>query len=406
MSNRATSILIAAVFALILIPVMIHGAFANLDASDIMVIQAPLSGELTTYIEPGVKWAGWGTVTKYKRREQYSFSSAPDQGSSSDQSIKTFFNDGGVGNVSGVISWEMPLKPAAIIRLHKEYHGFTAVDQQLIRPMLEKVMFGAGATMTTTESSSERRTEIPQIIDDQLQNGPYLTHTVIQTQKDPITGQDKPVRVVQIDTDADGKAKRSSASTIKEYGITMSSVTVNNIKYSDAVQAQINERQKATQAVQLSQAAAIRATQDAITTAKQGEANAAKAKWDQETLNAKEIALAEKDKRVAELSALTAAETKKKLILEGEGEAAKRQLIMNADGALDKKLEAYVTVNTQYADAIKSAAPGAWTPAVVMGGAGGSTNGAQALMEMFSAKTARDLGIDLQAQGAAKTGKK
>ena len=404
MSRRAITILVSAVFALVSVPILVHGAFANLDASEIMVIQAPFSGELTAYVEPGTKWAGWGTTTKYRRREQYSFSSAKTEGNPADQSIKTFFNDGGDGNVSGVISWEMPLKPEAIIRLHKEYHSFTAIDQQLIRPMLEKVMFGAGATMSTTESSSERRTEIPQIIDDQLQNGPYLTHTVIQTQKDPITGTDKPVRVVQIVTDEKGKAQRTSASTIKEYGITLSPVTVNNIVYSKAIQDQINERQKATQSVQLSQAAAIRATQDAITTAKQGEADAAKAKWAQETLNAKEIALAEKDKKVAELSAETAAATKRKLILEGEGEASKRRSIMEADGALDKKLAAYVEVNGKYADAIKAAAPGAWTPSVVMGqGSGGG--GANALMEMFSAKAARDLGVDLQAQGTAKTKK-
>jgi hypothetical protein len=162
----------------------------------------------------------------------------------------------------------------------------------------------------------------------------------------------------------------------------------------------------ALRALELGQAAAIRATQDAITTAKQGEADAAKAKWAQETLNAKEIALAEKDKRVAELSAETAAQTKKKLILEGEGEAAKRRAIMEADGALDKKLAAYVEVNGKYADAIQHAAPGAWTPAVHMGGgAGGTGSGAQALMEMFSAKAARDLSLDLQAAGAAKTKK-
>lgn len=36
--------------------------------------------------------------------------------------------------------------------------------------MLEKVIFSAGATMSSTESSAERRPEIPQIIDDQMQN--------------------------------------------------------------------------------------------------------------------------------------------------------------------------------------------------------------------------------------------
>jgi regulator of protease activity HflC (stomatin/prohibitin superfamily) len=304
------------------------------------------------------------------------------------------------------MSWEPPLKPEQMIRLHKEYGSFHAIDQQLIRPMLEKVIFSAGATMSSIESSSERRPEIPQTIDDQLQNGPYLTKVAMVTTLDPLTKQEKAVRVVQIATDKDGKALRASASTIREYGISLSPVTINAIQYEKSVTDQIAERQKSTQAVQLSQAAAIRATQDAITTEQQGKANAAKAKWEQETVNAKDIALAEKNVIVAKNEALAAEQYKRKLILEGEGEAQKRTLVMQADGALDKKLEAYVKVSGFYANAIQTANPGAWTPAVVMGGTGGNANGASALVDLFTAKAARDLGIDLRAAGAANTSKK
>jgi hypothetical protein len=404
---RRITIVALSVFLGVFALIASFGLVVSVDAKQLVVIQNPFNGHLSVYTEPGPVWQGWGTVTRYPRRDQYSFSAAKDQGHDSDQSIKTGFNDGGTGRVSGVMSWEMPLQPEKIIRLHKEYGSFTAIDQQLIRPMLEKVIFSAGATMSSIESSSERKPEIPQTIDDQLQNGPYLTKVVVNTVKDAMTGQEKAVKVVQIATDPSGKIIRASVSTIKDYGITLSPVTINDIVYEKSVQEQIAERQKSTQAVQLSQAAAIRATQDTITTEQQGKASAAKAKWDQEAVNAKEIARAEKDKEIATLGALTAEQVKRRLILEGEGEAAKRQLIMNADGALDKKLDAAVKINSMYADAIKNAASGAWTPAVVMGsGTSGSAGGAQALMEMFTAKTARDLGIDMQVGGAGKTIKK
>ena len=69
---------------------------------------------------------------------------------------------------------------------------------------------------------------------------------------------------------------------------------------------------------------------------------------------------------------------------------------MEADGALDKKLEAYVAVNKGYADAIKTAAPGAWTPQVSMGGSGNGNgaNNAMQLVELMTAKAATDLGLD------------
>jgi hypothetical protein len=403
---RSITIIALSVIGLLLSPMLVMQMWENLDASEIMVIQSPISGELRVFTEPGVQWQGFGKVTKYPRRDQYSFSSAGNQGKPGDQSISTGFNDGGTGKVSGVMSWEPPLKPEQMVRLHKEYGSFHAIDQQLIRPMLEKVIFSAGATMSSIESSSERRPEIPQTIDDQLQNGPYLTKVAMVTTIDPLTKQEKAVRVVQIAADKDGKALRASASTIREYGITLSPVTINSIAYEKSVTDQIAERQKSTQAVQLSQAAAIRATQDAITTEQQGKANAAKAKWEQETVNAKDIALAEKNVIVARNEALAAEQYKRKLILEGEGEAQKRTLVMNADGALDKKLEAYVKVNGFYANAIQTANPGAWTPAVVMGGSGNSANGASALVDLFTAKAAKDLGIDLQAAGKAQTAKR
>src|SRR5215475_586904 len=62
--------------------------FEQLDAEEIMVIQAPLSGELTWYTSPGVKWQCFGKVTKYPKRFQYWFSANADQGSKLDQSIQ------------------------------------------------------------------------------------------------------------------------------------------------------------------------------------------------------------------------------------------------------------------------------------------------------------------------------
>ena len=405
MNARNTIYIALAISGLMIGIVFIGGIAATVDASEIMVVQAPFSGTLTVYSEPGTNLIWWGKVTRYPRRDQYSFSASATQGATADQSIATGFNDGGTGRVSGVMSWEPPLKAEQMIRLHKEYGGFHAIDQQLIRPMLEKVIFSAGATMSSIESSSERRPEIPQTIDDQLQNGPYLTKVALQTVIDPMTKQEKTVKVVQIATDDKGKAIRASLSTIKEYGISLSPVTINNIVYEASVASQIAERQKSTQAVQLSQAAAIRATQDAITTEQQGKATAAKEKWAQEAINAKEIALAEKDKKVAELAALTAEQTKRKLILEGEGESTKKRLVMAADGALDQKLVAYVKVQGFWAEAFKGHT-GTMVPSVMMGGGSGGTglNATQQMMELMSVKAAKDLGLEMQASGS--TGKK
>lgn len=402
--------IVITVLSVVALLVMILGAgqaVVNVDAKQVVVVQSPISGDLTVHLDPGWKWQGWGKVTRYPRREQFSFSAHASQGNSIDESIQTRFNDGGHGNISGTINWAMPLSNDKIVALHKDFGSFEAVEQQLIRTSLQKVIYNVGPTMSSTESSAERRPDIPKFIDDQMANGPYLTKTMLVDQKDPITGQDKKVNIVTIVTGADGKPVRESHSQVTEYGLQLQPVSINNIKYDDVVEKQIKERQNATTQVQISIANARRAEQDAITTEQQGKASAAKAKWDQETVNAKEIALAEKDLLVAQKKALTAEQYKKQQILEGEGEASKKRLIMEADGGLDQKVEALKEINGKYADAIAKAQPGAWTPQIVMGNSsGGNQSGAQALVDLFTAKAAKDMGIDMRVSGAAATAKK
>ena len=380
---------IAFLATLICLPMLVE----NLDAKNLMVIQA-LGGDLNTFTEPGWKAQAFGKVTTYQRRDQFSFSSVKDQGKTTDESISTRFNDGGHGNISGTVNWQMPLKHEQIVALHKDFGSIGAIEQQLIRPSMQKVIYNVGPTMSSTESSAEKRPEIPKYIDDQLIHGPYLTKTVTVTQKDPITGADKQVAVVQIAMNDKGQPMRESESQITKYGIILQPVSINEIKYDQIVEDQIKQRQQSTTGVQISIANAKKAEQDAITTEQQGKATAAKAKWEQETLNAKEIAFAEKAVAVATLGAKAAEQYKKEQILRGEGDAQAKALRMNADGALDTKLAAYVEVSKAYAEAMGNY-QGAWVPSVVMGNSGAGGNGAAALVEMLTAKTARELGIDM-----------
>jgi len=399
LARRGMLVIVGVVAAILVGIYTLTQMWVDVDASEIVVVQAPMSGKLSVYTEPGWKYQGFGTITRYPRRAQFAFLTKKEGEAQRDHddSISTRFNDGGHGNISGSINWAMPLSPDKVIALHKDFRGFEAIEQQLLRRAVQKVVFNVGPTMSSTESSAERRPQIPTYIDDQLENGPYLTKTVQRLVKDQITGQDKMQNVVEIATDATGKPVREAISPLTTYGIQLQPVSIENIKYDEVVENQIKQRQEATTQVQISIANARKAEQAAITTEQEGRAAAAKAKWEQETVNAKQVAEAEKNKQIAVLQAEQAVEYKRRLILEGEGEARKRELIINADGALTQKLEAYVKVNAAYADAIKSAQPGAWTPSVVMNGDGkGGSGNATALVDLLTSKAAKELGADMQ----------
>ena len=107
------------------------------------------------------------------------------------------------------------------------------------------------------------------------------------------------------------------------------------------------------------------------------------------------VTKAEAAKAVAEEEVKTAALNKQRDILEGEGIAAKKRLVMQADGALDQKLKAYIQVQQFWATAFQNFG-GSIVPSVVSGGGGGSGNGAFNFMELMGAKAARDLALDLK----------
>lgn len=148
--------------------------------------------------------------------------------------------------------------------------------------------------------------------------------------------------------------------------------------------------------VQTARSNAIKAEQDVITAQKQGEAEAAKAKWEIEVTKARQVTEAEARTAVARENVKAADLNKQASILEGQGEAEKKRLIMNADGALDKKLEAYVKVQARWAEAIQNYG-GSWVPTTVMGGGSGGGNAALNFMEIMGMKAAKDLAVDTKA---------
>lgn len=399
--NMAISGIVLLVSTIVVVPNMVE----NLDANELMVVQSPIKGELTVFTDPGIKYQGFGKVTKYPRRAQYAFSAVEYSGKGSlDTSKRLRFNDGGHANLSGSVSWEMPLSPAAVINIHKTFGNAEGVEQQAVAKMIDAAVYLAGPLMSSTESSGERRAELVQYINDQAEHGVYVTAARTIMSKDPLTRAEKSVIVTEIIRDEKGQPKRQQTSILGEFEIKLMPLSIKALDYDKVVEDQIAERQKATTQVQIALANARRAEQDAITIAKQGEATAAKAKWDQETIKAKEVTLAQQKYEVAKLAALEAEQYKREQILKGEGEGARKRLVMQADGALDKKLETYKVVNEMYAKAI-SEYKGNWVPGIIMGNGTGNTGGANAMIDMLTIKAARDLGLDMSIQGRGNTTK-
>lgn len=401
MDNSTSSMsivgLIVGAILLVVVAVSAGSLVEGLDANEIMVIQDPIDGELHVYTEPGIYPQMFGKITKYPRRSIYQFDSSGDSAAPK----KLRFNDGGHADLSGSVSWEMPLATDAVIKIHRTFGNTAGVETQAVAKMIDAAVYLSGPLMSSTESSGERRAELVQYIDDQAEKGVYVTRIVESRTVDPLTNETRTMLRTEIVKDDAGQPKRQQGSMLADFMILLMPMSIKSLDYDDIVEKQIKTRQDAITQVQIAQANARRAEQDAITVAKQGEAEAAKAKWEQEVIKAKAVTEAQQKFEVAKLAAQEAEQWKQEQILRGEGEGERKRLVMAANGALDQKLEAYVEIQRAYAKAI-SDYKGNWVPGVVMAGTSGNSNqsgnGAQALIDMLSAKTARDLNIDLTMQ--------
>lgn len=382
------------VFVLVVGLTLVGNLFVSANQDDIMVIQNPVTGSLTWYKNGGMHMQWFGKVTKYHKRSQFWFSAAKDQGKSEDQSIIVRFNDGGHANLSGSISWEMPLDDAHLTLIQQQYGSQDAVEQQLIRTNVEKAVYMTGPLMSSAESYAERRNDLIHLIEDQVQNGVLQTSTVESKEPDPITGEQKTVSHVQIKADTSGKFLRQEESPLVHFGIKTYNLSINNVKYDPTVEAQIQKQQEAKMLVQTAIANAKKAEQDKITVEKNGEAEAARAKWEQEVIKAKEVTAAQQRLDVANLDRQAAEQYKLTEQLKGEGEGAYARAKMQANGALEQKLDAYIKVQQAWAQAI-SQYQGNITPQVVTGGSSGGNNSALGLMELLQIKAAKDLALDM-----------
>jgi hypothetical protein len=381
----------------------LRSAFEFVEADEICIIQDPVDGDLHMYVEPGLYWQNFGTVTKYEKEFQYTFLIGGED--ETDQSIKCRFNDGGHANISGSVRIKMPLTYEMMTRLHKLFNSQIAIEKQLIRPLIEKSVYMTGPIMSSKESYADKRNDLLYYIEDQIVNGVYKTTSKDVKEPDAITGELKTVKVVEIAQDTLGMPYRNEKSPLSLYSITVYNLSINEVKYDGTVEKQITEQQKIAMDVQTSIADAKKAEQNAIKIAKQGEANAAEAKWKQEVIKAQAITEAEQKAKVAEWAMKEADYYKQTQVLRAQADAEYKRAVMYADGGLTQKLATYEKVMAKYCDMIATY-KGNWVPSIIAGGTGSGSgaSGAEALFQAMSVKTLRDLSLDMSVPG--NTGKK
>ena len=284
---------------------------------------------------------------------------------------------------------------------------------KLVLPAIRKALFSSGPHMTASESYAERRAEFAELVSDQLVNGVIRVDKQKVQVTDEITGEQREGWEIKKLTCTEESLScvnglQRDPSVFREFGITLTNFVIDEINYPEAVLGQIERQRKARMDIITQQAEAKQAEARAKKAASEAEAAIAETRAKEEIQKTQRIVKAEADKaeavlqaekvkEVAKLEKEAAEFEKKKLTLLGEGEAARKRLVMSADGALEKKLEAWVEAQKAWAAAYKDRK----VPSTVFGG-GGNSSGAgygdtdvQALIKLLTVNTAQDLNLKM-----------
>ena len=264
---------------------------------------------------------------------------------------------------------------------------------------------------------------------DQIRNGIYLldideerTTSGAQSIMEPASRtiqQDQTVRVmVRIRRNQTGQEMRKDFQDhpLKKFGIVLVQANVQEVDPDPAFKDKLKEQREAAAQVAIERQNARKEEERKKRIIAQGEAEKAEKKIELEKQQIERVIAGETKAKEAEqeqVKKITEATTRKReaeieyerkqIELEtakleakriqtlAQADADKRRLLMEADNALEKRLDAYIAVSSAYAAAIRDKR---LVPEVVVSGQQGeSQSNATDLIALLMAKTARDLGV-------------
>ena len=396
----------------------------QLPSGEYLIVQSPVAGTMTVHLTPGLKWQGFGTVWHYAIEDIMYFSKHPTEGGVVDQSVLVRFNDGATAHITANARFRLPSNEDDLLKIHQRFRSYEGLKKDGMRQLMSESIILTAALMSAEESYTTKRSRFPEMAWDQVKSGLYLTYEDSTIATDELTGERSRRSVVRVKTDKNGEPMRK-ANWVSELKIIVPSFVCQDIDYEITVDEQITKKRKALMETVAAKAQAEKAIQDRRTAEEEGKKDVAVAKYQANVIKEKAVVAAQQEKEVAELAAqklvqvekfakeqalvaaakdlevaefdARAAEQEKiAAIKRGEGQAVARRLVMEADGALTLKLDAFMTVNKYYAEAIaRTGKP--WVPQIVFGSSSGSNHasGANDLIQMLTAQTARSLALDL-----------
>lgn len=307
--------------------------------------------------------------------------------------------DGTSADVSGITQYLLPMDESDMIALHNAHKTPQSLVTKRLSPYTKECLQSAAQMMSSEMHYSGGRAQMAQEFIDQLKGGVYLLNTVKKIEYDSLTRENNRVYLTEKQLSKDGQIKRKTSS-IKEYGVTVADAAITDVDYEAKVDQMLAKKIDAATKASVSKQELMTAQQQALTAKAQGERALVEIEYKQKQSQTSQVVaaetkvkLAEQDKMQQKIQAEAAELEARKIKILADADAYEKQRAIQANGALEQKLDAYVKVQLAWAKAFGEYS-GNITP-LMMGGGSGPVNGWNTQMDFMNLKALKDLQLNI-----------
>ncbi|MEQ1587871.1 MAG: hypothetical protein ABL895_18440 [Cyclobacteriaceae bacterium] len=403
-SKKAIALGVVSVIFIILF--MIVNPFSWNDAGNRTVVERT-TGDQIVQFAPGIFYAGffakekeWPNQISVTYQEATAELELEDNGIEVGQ-IMIRFSDATTANVKGITQFILPADEKEMILIHNTHRTPQSLVVKRLAPYTKECLQSSAQLMSSEKHYGGGRAQMAQDFMDQLKEGVFLLVTEENIVYDSLAGEKKRIYQTEIQVDKKSGIPRRKLSSIKEYGITVADAAITDVDYEEKVDDKLIKIIDAVTKSSISKQELMTAQQQTLTAKAKGEQALVEIEYQQKQEQTKQVVEAETKVKVAEQDKLQQKIAYEGAILEAkkikelaDAQAYARSRIMQADGALEMKLNAQIEIQKVWADAF-SKYTGAIVPQIQTGGTAVG-NGALNFMDIMTAKTAKDFALDLK----------
>lgn len=391
-------------FSIALSSLFFNSLFYYQPAGVNTLIQYP-SGKQVCYTDPGYHLKFFGDVVEMQKYIPVQIKK------------QVRFNDSVTADVDVAVRFELSKDSQECLETIVSFRSEEKLKKQTLIPLTEAAIRNSARLLSAQEYVSGNGGKMEQAFQDQLQKGLYILErqriiVSSEDRKEEVgsksieTDREKKIRYqINIKTGKDGIPLRTSRSTDK-YGIAVSQAEVSSVNPSSAFKDKLKNQmaESARGALERERTKSLQFEKEREEA--QGDLDKVKRQLDAEKRQIESLVASEaKEKEAAnrykaviiqEKVAKKEANIKK---LRADAEAYAKKKIMLADGALEKRLDAYVKSVEAMAKALTNKR---LVPEIYMGGSGKGVPSATQLIDLMTAKFAKDLGIKDVPKGDSK----